>query len=200
MLPGPFAILGDASNPGIHATWGSCPEYIESLHRLLTRSPWPCVQTKAAPRSSLHGFLFDLHRYSEEVVKHLELDAEEHVADFSLVCTGPSERTIGSLRRLYFDEGENAVRARLGLPELPLQLFTDGTETYVACSVGDALAAQRKHLGENPNPRPERWRRIAPDTPWKVWLEWIGQGTPITKTAAEWAESTPRGFLCSTEQ
>jgi len=76
-----------------------------------------------------------------------------------------------------------------------LKLWTDGTETYVAESIEDAMRMQRETLGENPEP--QDWEERIPLGPLTIHLD-DGQ-REVTRTAEEWIASNGPGFLCSTE-
>lgn len=202
LLPRPFALLdGDWSSPSLHATWGSTPQYVEKTRSALVAGS--AGDTKAHAPITLYAFLFNPKRDEHLYIGSVKLDAEEHVEDFSLARERDTARTIFWLRRVYIERGENAVRTRLGLPTLPLQLFTNGEEVYVAASAGDADAAQAVRHRRATSYVVRGWRPIAHGdavTIREESLERRGDFAETTKTAAEWIRGRGRGFLCLTKE
>jgi hypothetical protein len=94
-----------------------------------------------------------------------------------------------------------------------MKLFRyDDTDTFVAADAEDAWAALVEALGgsredyDDP-PGEHEMEELPDDKQLTIWCdpdghphEPFGKGNaPVTKTAAEWAASEPRGMLCSTE-
>jgi hypothetical protein len=77
-------------------------------------------------------------------------------------------------------------------------LWTDGTDTYVACD-RDELLRLRGELGSEGDD--EDWEQIADAKAVSIWSGERGEpGVElVTKTAATWAADSEPGFLCSTE-
>lgn len=77
-----------------------------------------------------------------------------------------------------------------------LHCYTNGTDTVVASDEDDGASVVAEHLGE----RVEdvgALHRVDDATVLKILDE--ETGASVAKTAAEWARSNGRGFLCSTE-
>lgn len=157
---------------------------------------------------SVAAFLFHADHSEKQIVEHVAIDASDRVVAFTIVSpNGPlsattprPDQTIATLRALFISHGENAVRERLGLAPLPLQVWTDDTDTYVGASLDDVRAAIDGHLGEPSGDfDPGGWIALDDAAPVTIFYDDTGERAEVTKTAAEWAASNGRGFLCSTE-
>ena len=89
-----------------------------------------------------------------------------------------------------------------------LHCYTDDTDTVVAESPADAIKAWEEYVGDKwDTERNGEWDLVPDDKKFKIWCD--GAGNPdeheadgaqlIERTAAEWASSRGRGWLCSTE-
>lgn len=84
-----------------------------------------------------------------------------------------------------------------------LRVFTNHTDTVVAVDLADAQRVVEDHYGstfEQEGWSIDEWGEVHGDKPIAI-RNAHGQGwdDKETKTAAEWAASNGRGFLCSTE-
>lgn len=89
-----------------------------------------------------------------------------------------------------------------------LHCYTDDTDTVVAESPEDAIAAWEEYVGDKWDLEMNgAWDLVPDDRKLKIWCD--GMGTPdepdangaqvIERTAKEWADEQGRGWLCSTE-
>lgn len=79
-----------------------------------------------------------------------------------------------------------------------MRLFSDDCDTYIATDEAELHKIRAEAGSES---RPDEWSEVPSDQMFSMWDGERGAegSTLVTKTAREWAETNPRGFLCSTE-
>lgn len=83
-----------------------------------------------------------------------------------------------------------------------LRVFTNGTDTVVAIDIADVQRVVESHYGvtfEQEGWSLDEWEEVPGNEPVKIRYDGAEALAYDIKTAADWAVSYGRGFLCSTE-
>ena len=84
-----------------------------------------------------------------------------------------------------------------------MKVFTNDTDTVVAADLADVERVVEDHYGytfEQEGMSLDDWSEVPPDEPITICnFHNCGPDDKETRTAAEWAATEGRGFLCSTE-